>query len=83
MEELPHTGSARTDAASGDGSGSSSAEEDMVRSSDSGGEKHYAVVDTDSAEQSALSQLSTTFSQPELDVQKIVWQPIPVRLSRR
>ena len=56
----------------------------MVRSSDSGGEKHYAVVDTDSAEQSALSQLSTTFSQPELEMfQKIVWQPIPVRLSRR
>ena len=48
------------------------------------GEKHYAIVDTDTAEQSALSQLSTTFSQPELEMfQKIVWQPIPVRLSRR
>ena len=47
-----------------------------------GGEKHYAIVDTDSAEQSALSQLATTFSQPELEMfQKIVRHPALV-LSR-
>ena len=40
-----------------------------------GGEKHYAIVDT-GTEQSSLSQLATTFSQPELEMfQKIVRHP--------
>jgi hypothetical protein len=45
-----------------------------------GGEKHYAIVDT-GTDPSPVSQLATTFSQPELEMfQKIVRRPAPLPL---